>query len=313
MRRVAFIAGTAAVIGLVLSSEHVGVISVFDEDDSESVASVAPPTDPPRAPVGAILFNDDAGEEDPEKVWGSVDCDLDDTPPEESGPSHHESGGDPSPRGDDSDQGDDAFRGVRIHDGDDYFGERCELGRNDSQEGPTALYRDGDRLITYASFRLPPTFPIDTTEWQGVLQIKQAQPADNAGGTPVLSLGAYRGRWILFHSGPGLTEEDQELWSAPAQTGVWARFAIDTELSADPAKGRVMVRADLDGDGIFETTSPTFKTNTLKLEIGDDPSDRFEAGDTLPAHLRVGLYHNPVIPCPSGCDLEMDNIQIVRP
>ena len=308
MRRLAFIAGTCAVIFLVLSSDRVGVIDVFDEDDSESAATVVEPT-----MDVAVLFNDDGEPEDAEQLWGSIDCDLDDTPPEESGPFQVDSDGDPKPRGDGTDQGNDAFRVVRIHDGDDFFGERCELGRNDSEEGPTALYRDGDRLITYASFRLPPSFPIDTIDWQGVLQIKQAQPADNADGTPVLSLGAYTGKWILFHSDPGFTVEDVELWSVPAQAGVWARFAIETKLSADPEVGTVSVRADLDGDGSFETTSPTFKTNTLKLETGGDSDDGFEAGDTLPAHLRVGLYHNPVINCPNGCHLDVDNVQVVRP
>jgi hypothetical protein len=318
MRRLAFIGGGCIVLVLVLSSDRVGVIDVFDEEETESVAAVAPAdatttTVVPPAAQEAVLFDDTGESDDAEELWGSVDCDLDDTPPEESGIFQVDSDGDPSPRADGSDQGNDAFRLARVHDGDDFFGERCELGHNDSAEGPTALYRDGDRLITYASFRLPPSFPVDTRDWQGVLQLKQTQPADNADGTPVLSLGAYRGRWILFHSGPGYTEVDQELWSVPAQAGVWARFAIDTKLSADPTKGSVRVRADLDGDGTFETTSPRFKTNTLKLETEGDSGDGFEAGDTLPSHLRIGLYHNPVIPCANGCHLDMDNVQVVRP
>ena len=267
----------------------------------------------PAAGGGTILFEDTGAKEEAEPLWGAVDCDLDDVPPEESGPFQVDSDGDPALRGDGTPQGDQAFRVVRIHDGDDFFGERCELGENDSKTGPTAVYRDGERVITYASFRLPPTFPINTTDWQGVLQIKQTQPADNADGTPVLSLGAYGGKWILFHSGPRYTEEDEELWSVPAVPGVWSRFQIDTTLSADPKVGRVTVRADLDGDASFEQTSPTFEVNTLKAETEGDSDDGYAAGDPLVSHLRVGLYHNPVIPCPSGCHLDIDNVQVVRP
>lgn len=303
-----------ALIGLVLACLAVVLalspdqLPLLGDDDDESGFTLRP-----AEGGGTILFSDTGQEEEAEPLWGSVDCDLDDSPPEVSGPIQVDSDGDPADRGDGSPQNDDDYRIVRIHDGDDFFGERCELGENDSDKGPTAVYRDGERLITYASFRLPPTFPIDTEDWQGVLQIKQAQPADNADGTPVLSLGAYGGRWILFHSGPGYTEEDVELWSVPAQAGVWSRFAFDVTFSADPEVGSVTVRADLDGDRSFEQTSPTFETNTLKRETEGDSGDGFDTGDPLPAHLRVGLYHNPVIPCPSGCHLDVDNVQIVRP
>ena len=294
--------------GLALVLAFSDGLPLIGDDDSGDQSGAGP-----AEGGGEILFSDTGQKEDAEPVWGSVDCDVDDDPPEESGPFQVDSDGDPADRGDGSSQDDEAFRVVRIHDGDDFFGERCELGENDSESGPTAVYEDGERLLTYASFRLPPTFPIDTGDWQGVLQMKQTQPADNADGTPVLSLGAYEGRWILFHSGPGYTEEDQELWSVPAQAGVWSRFVFDVTYSADPAKGSVTVRADLDGDESFEHTSPAFAVNTLKAETEGDPDDGYDTGDPLPSHLRVGLYHNPVIPCPSGCHLDVDNIQVLKP
>jgi hypothetical protein len=296
------IVGLGVLVAVALALRAAGVVG--DDGGGESSSG------------GTVLFSDTGEGEDATPIWGSVDCDLDDDPPEVSGPIQVDSDGDPADRGDGAPQGNDAFRIVRVHDGDDLFGERCELGLNDSDDGPTALYRNGERLVTYASFRLPPTFPIDAEDWQGVLQMKQVQPADNAGGTPVLSLGAYDGRWILFHSGPGKTREDVELWSAPAQPGVWARFAFDVTYSPDPATGRVTVHADLDGDGSFDEqgeTSPTFETNTLKAETAGSTDDGLDAGDPITSHLRIGLYHNAVIPCPSGCHLDFDNVQIVRP
>jgi hypothetical protein len=307
MKAIVLVGCACVALLLVIPSGRHHLRALFDDDDGGTG---------PGTTDGKVLFSDDSEAEDPQPIWGSVDCDFDDTPPAVSGPIQFDSDGDPHPRGDGDSQGDDAYREVRINDGDNYFGERCELGLNDSDDGPTAVYTDGEHLITYASFRLPPTFPIDTTDWQGVLQMKQAQPADNAGGTPVLSLGAYDGKWILFHSGPGYTKVDQELWSAPAQSGVWARFAFDVTYSVDPAIGQVTVHADLDGDGTFDEqgeTSPTFHTNTLKVETEGTSGDGYDAGDTLPSHLRVGLYHNPVIPCPSGCHLDIDNVQIMRP
>jgi hypothetical protein len=43
----------------------------------------------------------------------------------------------------------------------------------------------------------------------------------------VLSLKAFDGRWFLFHSDPGPTEEDFPIWSTPASQGGWTRFAFD--------------------------------------------------------------------------------------
>jgi hypothetical protein len=312
MKAVALLALACVAVVLVVSPGRLDVLGLF-EDEPEG--SNAPKLDA-TGPSGEIVFEDTGAREDPKELWGSIDCDTDDDPPAESGPIQVDTDGDPSPKADGSEQGDEAFRIVRVQDGDDYFGERCELGLNDHRTGPTTLYRDGEHWLTYFSFRLPPSFPIDTEDWQGVMQMKQTQPADNGRGTPVLSLGAYDGSWILFHSGPGYTEEDRELWSAPAQPGVWTRFRFDVVYSADPDKGRIAVSADLDGDGQTGEpgeTSPTFTTNTLKVETEGHSDDGFLPGEALPSHLRIGLYHNPVIPCPSGCHLDVDNVQVARP
>jgi hypothetical protein len=77
------------------------------------------------------------------------------------------------------------------------------------------------------------------------------------------------------------------------------------------------VRADLNGDSDYDDdgeVSPTFRTNTLKYEIPGRSDDGLEPGDSIPSHLRVGLYHDTPIPCPppAGCSLHVDNVQVLR-
>ena len=50
----------------------------------------------------------------------------------------------------------------------------------------------------------------------------------------------------------------------------------------------------------------------MKYEVAGDDTDGLLPGDTIPSHLRMGLYHNSVIPCPGGCSIEFDNIQVVE-
>ncbi len=260
--------------------------------------------------AGQVLFEDTAAEQDPVPLWGALDCER------HSRHARHAKGGDPAPTATGEPQGDRAFRRLTVIDGDDFYGERCELGQNDHRESPVAVYRDGDHLVTWLSLRLPPNYPLRTPEWQGGVQLKQAQPADNGGGTPALSLKAYDGRWVLFHSDPGFTEVDLPVWSAPAARKRWTRFALDLVLSDDPDVGRVELRVDLDGDGEFDgkgESSGALRLSTLKRETAGDDGDGYSEGEPLVSHLRVGLYHEPVIRCPdpTGCSIDVDNVQVV--
>jgi hypothetical protein len=207
---------------------------------------------------------------------------------------------------------------MSVQDGDDVYGERCELGANDRDQGPTVFYREGTRSATYISVRLPPSYPLSEYTWQNVMQMKQTQAADNGGGTPVLSLKAEDGEWLLFHSDPGPTEVDEPLWSTPARKGIWTRFAFDVVYSQDPSSGSVTVYADLNADGDFDDEgerSPAFETNTLKTETGGTNEDGIEEGEPIPSHLRAGIYHDPEVDCPGprGCSVDIDNVQVLAP
>lgn len=86
--------------------------------------------------------------------------------------------------------------GLTVIDGDDFSGERRQLGRNERWFGrkhshPTsgtfALYQQGQPEITFISMRQGANFNPNVNAWQQIGQMKQAQPSPATGpidGTP---------------------------------------------------------------------------------------------------------------------------------
>jgi hypothetical protein len=263
-------------------------------------------------PGCTALMSDTSTEEDPVPLWGEISC------VEEERHQVVPRGGDVNPQASGGPQPDRAYRRLTTLDGDDFYGERCELGLNDHQDGPTAFYGEGLRRVTFLSVRLPSGFDLSDDVFQVVMQMKQAQPADNGDGTPVLALEAFDGHWLLRQSNSsGPSSDAHELWAAPAKTGSWTRFALDVTYSQDPTRGLVKVYADLNADGDFADSreqSRVITTYTLKVET-EDGDDGLDEGDSIPSHLRVGLYHDPAYPCPApnGCVVDLDNVQVVAP
>lgn len=261
-----------------------------------------------------------------ETFWGAVECDLDKEPAAVSGQRRVARGGDARPTATGRPQGNESYREIVTHDGDRFFGERCELGRNDYNVKPnTAFYREGDHFLTFTSVLLPDDFPVGTdSSFQGVLQMKQTQPSDVGVEAPAIAMGAYQDRWQLFSAQavPGTGEvNDRVIWSTPAGTGTWTRFIFDVVYSADPERGMLKVYVDLNGDRDFDDEgeqSPEFGDDepmaTLRAETGvASEGDPLPPGSPVPSHLRAGLYHAPDIECPArGCRVGIDNVQIAR-
>ena len=258
-----------------------------------------------------LIASDTAANPNPDAFWGRSYCAND------SRVQQITSGGDPHPTATGAPQGNSDFRRLTVFDGDNSFGERCELGW-DSRNGPTAFYRQGQRRITYISIRLPTGFPLGVDTWQAVMQMKQSGPSNNSSGTPILELDAYGGRWRLRQSLSRRDASDsRQLWSAPATTGVWTRFFFKARYSTHPKQGFIRMGVDLNGDGDFADSgelSPRFRTYTLKVETAPGGYG-IKPGHPIPSHLRAGLYHDSSVPCPrpSGCSVDIDNVQVLRP
>jgi Polysaccharide lyase len=259
-----------------------------------------------------VIASDTGAEPNGDFFWGGSYCEN------ASQLQNITSGGDTHLTATGASQGDSAFRRMTVFDGDDVWGERCELGW-DNKQSPTVFYRQGTHRITEISFRLPSNFPVNVSTWQAVMQMKQAGPANNAGGAPALSLNVYGGRWRFRQAVNRTTSTDlRQLWSAPARLNFWTRFVFDIRYSDRNKKGFIRVGADLNGDGDIADPgelSPAFHTHTLKMETPGGSADGIEAGQPLASDLSAGIYHDSSVPCPApnGCSVDVDNVQVLRP
>jgi hypothetical protein len=265
-----------------------------------------------------VLRSDTSAETDPQPgLWGPIDCAT------AARYRYVRGHGDRSRTASGRRQRNDAYRRLKVMSGDNYYGQRCELGHNESlfgenqgsqTTGTFALYHQGDRAITYFSERYPDSFSRSVDAWQTVMQMKQTQPADNPGRGPILELQIYDHQLHLATSW-------HEIWTtrAPAADR-WIRYAVAAHYSADPGVGSVKIYVDLNGDGDFldpGEQSPRFHITTLLTEtLGlNGTADGLAPGDAIPDHLRLGLYMNPSIPClpPDGCSVDIDNVQVLAP
>jgi Polysaccharide lyase len=240
-----------------------------------------------------LLRQDPATDPDPYPLWGDVDA---------VSPTRHQWFSSGGPDGG-------PFRRLTARDGDLYHGnsERAELGNSsyllDSHHRLKTfyLYRAGMRRVTSYWMRLPTSFPISTDDWQVVMQMKQSEPATNADGTPVIALQATHGRWVLKQSASsGLSEKTRVLWSAPAEVGVWTRVVVDATYSTDPKRGRFKIT-------VGSASSPVIHTYTLKRELSP-PGEGLRPGDPIPSHLRLGIYHDPVLP---GTSVDISKVRVL--
>ncbi|HWD40801.1 MAG TPA: heparin lyase I family protein [Fimbriimonas sp.] len=254
-----------------------------------------------------LIASDTASNPDPIPFWGSTDCGDYPNGVEPRRVTHPTAGGDSDATATGAPQENEAYRRMTVFDGDEFFGERCELGFNNMDRGPTTFFRAGMRRVTYFSERLPENFELDGEDWQTVFQMKQAQPSVDNGGGPMIELQATRGEWILLN-------DWEIIWSVPAQKNFWTRFAFDVVYSQDPHKGSIQVSVDLNGDGDFEDAnerSPKLPATTLSTQT--EPGYEIPPGGSIPSHLRAGIYHSTRYSCPPpvGCSTELDNVQVI--
>jgi hypothetical protein len=201
------------------------------------------------------------------------------------------------------------YREVTVRDGDSVYGERCEMGNNEwryglasptNRPGTFYLYQQGTRAVTSYWLRLGSDYPLSSSKWQVVTQMKQTQPSANGGGTPVISLEARSGKWNLVQStSAGPSSNTRVLWSTPAQHGVWTPIEFDVTYSTNPAVGSIRL-------SVGGVQSPVFRTYTLKYETKN--STYLHAGDSIPSHLRVGVYHDAAL---GSTSVDVGPVQVV--
>lgn len=110
-------------------------------------------------PACTVVASDTSLNPDPTPFWGSIECGTSPSNPIASRHQQITTGGDAMAQGTGFGQNDQSFRRLTVMDGDDFYGERCELGLNDNRTSPVALYNEGRRRATYFSIRLPESFP----------------------------------------------------------------------------------------------------------------------------------------------------------
>jgi hypothetical protein len=232
-------------------------------------------------------------------------------------------GGDSNSQANGKAQGDSAYRELTVDDNDDYYGERAELGRNESRfgensgsetDGTFALFHEGDHKIIFFSERYADNFDMTKDRWQVVFQVKQAEPYAANGpvdSSPAFTLNVYGGKIVL-----------DNFWNVKWTTkapphDTWVRYALDVTFSKDPAKGKIRVYVDRNGDGDFTDTrevspvitGPTlaFVTEQAVVPAGDPPGPY--VGDPIPGHMRIGIYHDPS--AYGTTTVDFDNVQVV--
>jgi hypothetical protein len=172
---------------------------------------------------------------------------------------------------------------LTVQDGDDAWGERCELGDGNPGRTGYPLFHEGDeRWISFQVY-LPDNYPIDTPDWNVMFQIHQ----EGDGGCPPLALHVEDGQFKLFNSSSkNYVFDTVEKWHAPAQRNHWAKFTIHMMNSTDDNKGFVEMFGDLDGQG-QKLLMPKEYMHTMTVDK--------DTGRPMTNHARIGIYRNPKI------------------
>jgi hypothetical protein len=171
---------------------------------------------------------------------------------------------------------------LTVHDGDNSWGERCELGQGNPSRSSFPLFKNGDdRWISFSVY-LPDNYPINTHDWNVMFQIHQ----EGDGGCPPIALSVQDGEFKLFNSSRRTyVLNTVEKWNGPAQLNRWTKFTIHMVNSPDDDKGFVELYSDLGGQGMQQVLPRTYMhTMTARSD-----------GSAMINHARVGIYRNPAI------------------
>jgi polysaccharide lyase-like protein len=206
-------------------------------------------------------------------------------------------------------QGRRAYR-IEVHDGDDSYGERCELDNGNTSASRLhyqMLFHDGQEAwlafqtylpldFSFAAAGAPVSFPNDGGL---IMQIKQLGSC----GTPALGIVSSRTVFALRNSAAAHCESGpmQSLWKVPMVLGHWVKWLQHIRFSTDPRIGFISTWYDPDGLGLrpiiptldfgHRVVANRIYTHTQKSPTGH-PDPACPADDVC-SHGRIGIYRDP--------------------
>ena len=206
-------------------------------------------------------------------------------------------------------QGGRAYR-IEVHDGDDSYGERCELdnGNTDAKRlASQMLFHDGQEAWIAFQTYLPLDFsfapdgaPVSMKNDGGlIMQLKQLGSC----GTPALGIVSSRTVFALRNSAGATCESGpmRSLWRVPMVLGHWVKWLQHVRFSTDDSIGFVETWYDPDGLGLRQiipvadfgnrVVGNRIYTHTQKSPTGH-PDPACPADDTC-SHARIGIYRDP--------------------
>lgn len=192
---------------------------------------------------------------------------------------------------------------INLFDGDDSYGERCELSMGNTSAanirrvgGPRALFHQGDDLWIGFKYRLMPGYPfapdgapVSIKNDGGLIQqIKQLGSC----GTPALGIVATRDIMAVRNSAQNYCESGsmRSITTWPTRVGPTQYVLQRVIFHTDPSIGYVETWADI-GDGQGLVLRGSARTHTMKSPT-DHPSGACDEPSPC-SHFRVGIYRDP--------------------
>jgi hypothetical protein len=178
-------------------------------------------------------------------------------------------------------QGHYAYR-VNLNDGDNSFGERCEMAMGSPTRAGFPVFSPGDDTWIGYQVYIPASFPEDGDKYNEITQFKQVNDLC----APALSLHVEQNQLLLFHSADNRSScGGRSVWSAPMAYDRWIKLLYHVKWSSDPSVGFVELWGDIDGSGMTQLM-PRTSMFTMKMD---------SSGSTQPVDARLGIYRDSSI------------------
>jgi polysaccharide lyase-like protein len=171
-----------------------------------------------------------------------------------------------------------AYR-VRLYDGDNSYGERCEMAMGAPMRRGFPVFRNNTKSWVAYQVLIPRPWPGYAWRYNVITQFKSV--ADMCG--PPLSLHVEQGRMLLFKSADNRGScTGWPIWSARMQFGRWIKLLYHVKWSSNPRRGWVELFGSLHG-GRIQRLMKRRRTFTMKKD---------SRGRTRAVSARLGIYRD---------------------